>query len=110
MHRVLKIGARIALLLMLSQFYSPAFLPIVVGEDEGLTFHLEFHSLVAVASLRENEETDTKKISEADEVCEDFIPHITDLTSLFNKRHSFHVFKSDYDPSIHYATHRILLI
>ena len=93
MLRKSKYMVRMAIALMLFQFLSPAFIPLVVQEiptDEAVAFHEQHNSIVAPTFLKEKDEKEDSKFStiNASAAILDFASHSFNLTASHSNKYS----------------------
>jgi len=84
---------RLAIALMLFQFLSPAFIPLVVQEiptDKPVSFYEQHGSIVSLTFLKEKEEKDENKVStiNAPAPILDFASHSFNLIASHSNRYS----------------------
>lgn len=86
MEQISKQIMRIALLLMLFQFFAPSFFPLIVREvssSKGTNYHVQHNSIVAPLLLKEKEEKEHEEnvFTPSQTPLLDFTDHSTNLTA-----------------------------
>ena len=115
MLRTSKYMVRMAIALMLFQFLSPAFIPLVVQEiptERATAFHAQHSSIVAPMFLKEKDEKEDSELSTITESAPilDFSSHSFNLTVSHSKKYSKFAEELSFSPPPRSALFCTLLI